>query len=100
MGILVSIERVTVVHGVAHVLDAVTVGVLSGQRIGVVGRADQPVQRVDQCLPRLSALRLELDRRGRSSLAGPATSSRGTSSAASRRCCGSWPDARSPTRVG
>jgi ATP-binding cassette subfamily F protein uup len=38
MGILVSIERVTVVHGVAHVLDAVTVGVLSAQRIGVVGR--------------------------------------------------------------
>ena len=38
MGILVSLERVTVVHGVAHVLDALTVGVLGGQRIGVVGR--------------------------------------------------------------
>ena len=38
MGILVSIERVTVVHGVAHVLDALTAGVLGGQRIGVVGR--------------------------------------------------------------
>ncbi len=38
MGILVSLERVTVVHGVAHVLDSVTAGVLGGQRIGVVGR--------------------------------------------------------------
>ena len=38
MGILVSLERVTVVHGVAHVLDEVTAGVLGGQRIGVVGR--------------------------------------------------------------
>ncbi len=37
MGILVSLERVTVVHGVAHVLDSVTAGVLGGQRIGVVG---------------------------------------------------------------
>ncbi len=38
MGILVSLERVTVVHGVAHVLDALTGGVLAGQRIGVIGR--------------------------------------------------------------
>ena len=38
MGILVSAEKVTVVHGVDHVLDAVTAGVLGGQRIGVVGR--------------------------------------------------------------
>ena len=35
---LVTLERVTVVHGVAHVLDEVTLGVLGGQRIGVVGR--------------------------------------------------------------
>ncbi|MEI2826640.1 MAG: ABC-F family ATP-binding cassette domain-containing protein [Dermatophilaceae bacterium] len=38
MGVLVSLERVTVVHGVAHVLDAVSTGVLGGARIGVVGR--------------------------------------------------------------
>ncbi len=38
MGVLVSLERVTVVHGIAHVLDGVTTGVLDGQRIGVVGR--------------------------------------------------------------
>ena len=38
MGVLVALEKVTVVHGVAHVLDAVSTGVLGGQRIGVVGR--------------------------------------------------------------
>jgi len=38
MAVLVALEKVTVVHGVAHVLDAVTTGVLGGQRIGVVGR--------------------------------------------------------------
>ncbi|MFZ1288046.1 MAG: ATP-binding cassette domain-containing protein, partial [Candidatus Phosphoribacter sp.] len=38
MGVLVSLERVTVVHGVASILDAVSTGVLGGQRIGVVGR--------------------------------------------------------------
>ncbi len=36
--VLVSLERATVVHGVAHILDAVSTGVLGGQRIGVVGR--------------------------------------------------------------
>ena len=35
---LVSLERVTVVHGIAHVLDELSTGVLAGQRIGVVGR--------------------------------------------------------------
>jgi ATP-binding cassette subfamily F protein uup len=38
MGVLISLEGVTVVHGIAHVLDAVTTGVLGGQRIGLVGR--------------------------------------------------------------
>lgn len=38
MGVLVSLEKVTVVHGLAHVLDAVSTGVLGGARIGVVGR--------------------------------------------------------------
>ncbi|MBK8756862.1 MAG: ABC-F family ATP-binding cassette domain-containing protein [Actinomycetales bacterium] len=38
MAVLVALEKVTVVHGVAHVLDSVTTGVLGGQRIGVVGR--------------------------------------------------------------
>ncbi len=38
MAPLVTLERVTVVHGIAHVLDEVTLGVLGGQRIGVVGR--------------------------------------------------------------
>ncbi|MEI2765455.1 MAG: ABC-F family ATP-binding cassette domain-containing protein [Dermatophilaceae bacterium] len=38
MGVLVNAERVTVVHGVATVLDAVSVGVPSAARIGVVGR--------------------------------------------------------------
>jgi ATPase subunit of ABC transporter with duplicated ATPase domains len=38
MAVLVSLERVSVVHGVAPVLDEVTTGVLGGSRIGVVGR--------------------------------------------------------------
>ncbi len=38
MANLVSLERATLVFGTTHVLDDLSTGVLSGQRIGVVGR--------------------------------------------------------------
>ncbi|MEO6996954.1 MAG: ATP-binding cassette domain-containing protein, partial [Terracoccus sp.] len=37
MANLVSLERVSLVFGTAHVLDDVSIGVLTGERIGVVG---------------------------------------------------------------
>ena len=38
MGVLVNADGVTVVHGVATVLDEVSLGVATGVRVGVVGR--------------------------------------------------------------
>ena len=60
MANLVALETETVVYGTTAVLDAVSTGVGTGQRIGVVGRngggkstllrvlaGEQPVERVD-----------------------------------------------------
>ena len=38
MANLISLERVSLVFGTTHVLDDVSLGVLTGDRIGIVGR--------------------------------------------------------------